>query len=153
MMQVVQLMMVDCKQAVNLLIQNRDLIAPSEVVSQLLNTRNKCDSRYFLHLYLHSLFEVNPHAGKDFHDMQVWIRQLHQCFNSIYVYIVGIGYRQIFNFLCSLLLSRFHTFLWRSNAFHLVCVWSVFEETNWQQVPKLVIHVFDYIRLAMSAVL
>ncbi|MBA0557963.1 hypothetical protein Golob_015004 [Gossypium lobatum] len=71
MMQVVQLMMVDCKQAVNLLIQNRDLIAPSEVVSQLLNTRNKCDSRYFLHLYLHSLFEVNPHAGKDFHDMQV----------------------------------------------------------------------------------
>ncbi|KAK5803468.1 vacuolar protein sorting-associated protein 41 homolog isoform X2 [Gossypium arboreum] len=68
---VVQLMMVDCKQAVNSLIQNRDLIAPSEVVSQLLNTRNKCDSRYFLHLYLHSLFEVNPHAGKDFHDMQV----------------------------------------------------------------------------------
>ncbi|GMI97212.1 VACUOLAR PROTEIN SORTING 41, vacuolar protein sorting 41, ZIGZAG SUPPRESSOR 2 [Hibiscus trionum] len=68
---VVQLMIVDCKQAVNLLIQNRDLITPSEVVSQLLNTRNKFDSRYFLHLYLHSLFEVNPHAGKDFHDMQV----------------------------------------------------------------------------------
>ncbi|GMJ10786.1 VACUOLAR PROTEIN SORTING 41, vacuolar protein sorting 41, ZIGZAG SUPPRESSOR 2 [Hibiscus trionum] len=68
---VVQLMIVDCKQAANLLIQNRDLITPSEVVSQLLNTRNKCDSRYFLHLYLHSLFEVNPHAGKEFHDMQV----------------------------------------------------------------------------------
>ncbi|KAH1047708.1 hypothetical protein J1N35_038492 [Gossypium stocksii] len=68
---VVQLMMVDCKQAVNLLIQNRDLITPSEVVSQLLYTRNKCDSRYFLHLYFHSLFEVNPHASKDFHDMQV----------------------------------------------------------------------------------
>ncbi|OMO90342.1 hypothetical protein COLO4_19230 [Corchorus olitorius] len=68
---VVQLMMLDCKHAVSLLIQNRDLITPSEVVSQLLSAGNKCDSRYFLHLYLHSLFEVNPHAGKDFHDMQV----------------------------------------------------------------------------------
>ncbi|KAE8691820.1 Vacuolar protein sorting-associated protein 41-like protein [Hibiscus syriacus] len=68
---VVPLMIVDCKQAVNLLLQNRDLITPSEVVSQLLNTRKKCDTRYFLHLYLHSLFEVNPHAGKEFHDMQV----------------------------------------------------------------------------------
>ncbi|MBA0852751.1 hypothetical protein Goshw_009374 [Gossypium schwendimanii] len=68
---VVQLMMLDCKHAVFLLIQNRDLITPSEVVSQLLSSGNKCDSRYFLHLYLHSLFEVNPHAGKDYHDMQV----------------------------------------------------------------------------------
>ncbi|KAF3455143.1 hypothetical protein FNV43_RR05591 [Rhamnella rubrinervis] len=68
---VVQLMMLDCKRAVPLLIQNRDLITPSDVVSQLLNARNKCDVRYFLHLYLHSLFEVNPHAGKDYHDMQV----------------------------------------------------------------------------------
>ncbi|XP_050206162.1 vacuolar protein sorting-associated protein 41 homolog isoform X2 [Mercurialis annua] len=67
----VQLMMLDSKRAVSLLIQNRDLIPPAEVVSQLLATRNKCDSRYFLHLYLHSLFETNPHAGKDFHDMQV----------------------------------------------------------------------------------
>nr|DAD47157.1 TPA_asm: hypothetical protein HUJ06_017094 [Nelumbo nucifera] len=57
---VVQLMLVDCRRAVSLLIQHRGLITPSE-----------CDSRYFLHLYLHSLFEVNPHAGKDFHDMQV----------------------------------------------------------------------------------
>lgn len=70
-LQVVQLMMLDCKRAVPLLIQNRDLITPSEVVSQLLNARNKSDIRYFLHLYLHSLFEVNPHAGKDYHDMQV----------------------------------------------------------------------------------
>ncbi|XP_022752633.1 vacuolar protein sorting-associated protein 41 homolog isoform X2 [Durio zibethinus] len=68
---VVQLMMLDCKHAVSLLIQNRDLITPSEVVPQLLSAGNKCDLRYFLHLYLHSLFEVNPHAGKDFHDMQV----------------------------------------------------------------------------------
>lgn len=64
-------MMLDCKQAVPLLIQNKDLITPSEVVKQLLNARDKCDSRYFLHAYLHSLFEANPHAGKDFHDMQV----------------------------------------------------------------------------------
>ncbi|KAH9700264.1 vacuolar protein sorting-associated protein 41-like [Citrus sinensis] len=68
---VVQLMLLDCKRAVSLLIQNKDLITPSEVVTQLLNARDKCDSRYFLHLYLHALFEVNPHAGKDFHDMQV----------------------------------------------------------------------------------
>jgi hypothetical protein len=68
---VVQLMMLDCKRAVPLFIQNRDLIPPSEVVTQLLRASKKCDSRYFLHLYLHSLFEVNPHAGKDYHDMQV----------------------------------------------------------------------------------
>ncbi|CAL0304043.1 unnamed protein product [Lupinus luteus] len=67
----VQLMMLDCKHAVSLLIQNRDLISPPDVVKQILDAGNKCDSRYFLHLYLHSLFEVNPHAGKDFHDMQV----------------------------------------------------------------------------------
>lgn len=69
--QVVQLMMLDCKRAVPLLIQNRDLISPPEVVKQLQNAGDKCDYRYFSHLYLHSLFEVNPHAGKDFHDMQV----------------------------------------------------------------------------------
>lgn len=65
-------MMLDCKHAVPLFIQNKDVITPTEVVSKLLNASNKCDSRYFLHLYLHSLFEVNPHAGKDFHDLQVW---------------------------------------------------------------------------------
>ncbi|PON71205.1 Vacuolar protein sorting-associated protein [Trema orientale] len=68
---VVQLMMLDCKRAVPLFIQHKELIPPSEVVTQLLNAREKCDSHYFLHLYLHSLFEVNPHAGKDYHDMQV----------------------------------------------------------------------------------
>ncbi|CAL5212206.1 unnamed protein product [Lathyrus oleraceus] len=68
---VVQLMMLDCKRAVPLFIQNRELISSPEVVKQLLNADNKSDCRYFLHLYLHSLFEVNPHAGKDFHDMQV----------------------------------------------------------------------------------
>lgn len=64
-------MTLDCKRAVPLLIQNRDIISPPEVVKQLLSSDNKPDCRYFLHLYLHSLFEVNPHAGKDFHDMQV----------------------------------------------------------------------------------
>ncbi|PIA54894.1 hypothetical protein AQUCO_00901062v1 [Aquilegia coerulea] len=68
---VVQLMTLDCRRAVPLLIQNKDLITPSDVVTQLLNASNKCDSRRFLHLYLHSLFETNPHAGKEFHDMQV----------------------------------------------------------------------------------
>ncbi|XP_060169690.1 vacuolar protein sorting-associated protein 41 homolog isoform X1 [Lycium barbarum] len=68
---VVQLMMVDSKRTVPLLIQHRDLIHPPEVVSQLMAARNKCDHRFLLHLYLHSLFEVNPHAGREYHDMQV----------------------------------------------------------------------------------
>ncbi|KAJ8559620.1 hypothetical protein K7X08_003678 [Anisodus acutangulus] len=68
---VVQLMMIDCKRAVLLLIQQRDLIPPSEVVSQLIAARDECDYPYFLHLYLHSLFDADPHAGKDYHDMQV----------------------------------------------------------------------------------
>ncbi|KAL7240443.1 hypothetical protein ACSBR2_006152 [Camellia fascicularis] len=66
---VVQLMMTDCKRAVPLLTQHRDLITASKVVSQLLAAGNKCDSRYFLHLYLLSLFEASPHAGRDFHDI------------------------------------------------------------------------------------
>ncbi|KAL0436968.1 UNVERIFIED_CONTAM: Vacuolar protein sorting-associated protein 41 [Sesamum radiatum] len=57
---VAQLMMIDCKRAVPLFIQHRDLISPSDVVSQLRAAKNKCDYRYFLHLYLHSLFEANP---------------------------------------------------------------------------------------------
>ncbi|XXG60295.1 hypothetical protein AAC387_Pa04g2238 [Persea americana] len=68
---VVQLMILDCKRAVSLLIHHRDLIAPSEVVSQLLGASKKCDHKCFLHLYLHSLFEVSPNAGKEFHDLQV----------------------------------------------------------------------------------
>lgn len=66
---VVQLMKIDCKRAVSLLIQHRELITPFEVVSQLKAAKD--DSRYFLHLYLHSLFEANPDAGREFHDMQV----------------------------------------------------------------------------------
>ncbi|CAD6261788.1 unnamed protein product [Miscanthus lutarioriparius] len=68
---VVNLMIVDNKRTVHLLIQHRDIIPPYEVVEQLLHTSKNCDKRYLLHLYLHALFEIDVHAGKDFHDMQV----------------------------------------------------------------------------------
>lgn len=64
-------MIVDNKRTVHLLIQHCDIILPYEVVEQLLHTSKKCDKRYLLHLYLHALFEIDIHAGKDFHDMQV----------------------------------------------------------------------------------
>lgn len=64
-------MSIDHKRTVSMLIQHRDLITPAEVVSQLLAAKKQVDSRYFLHEYLHALFEANPHAGRDFHDMQV----------------------------------------------------------------------------------
>lgn len=77
--------MIDCKRVVPLLIQHRDFVTPSEVVPQLLNASNKCDHRYFLHQYLHSLFEVNPHAGRDFHDMQVLRNpEPHVALNSVF---------------------------------------------------------------------
>lgn len=66
-------MLLDCKRATALFIQNRELIAPSEVVPQLLKAGNKCDSRFYLYLYLHALFQVSPNTGKDFHDMQVCV--------------------------------------------------------------------------------
>ncbi|XP_073011981.1 vacuolar protein sorting-associated protein 41 homolog [Typha latifolia] len=68
---VVNLMILDSKRTVVLLIQHRDIIPPAEVVGQLLRASKKCDNRYFLHLYLHSLFEVDINAGKEFHDLQV----------------------------------------------------------------------------------
>lgn len=68
---VVQLMILDSKRAVALLIQNRDIIPPSKVVEQLLSAPKICESRYFLHLYLHSLFENDINAGKEYHDFQV----------------------------------------------------------------------------------
>ncbi|KAL6499759.1 Vacuolar protein sorting-associated protein 41 [Orobanche gracilis] len=77
---VAQLMAIDCRRAVLLFIQYRDIISPSDVVSQLTAAKNKCDYRQFLHLYLHALFESNPHAGRDFHDMQRL------------VYSLGLGY-------------------------------------------------------------
>ncbi|XP_027177627.1 vacuolar protein sorting-associated protein 41 homolog [Coffea eugenioides] len=68
---VAQLMMIDCKRATSLLIQHINLIPPPDVVSQLIAARDKCDWRYFLHLYLDALFVANPVAGRDYHDMQV----------------------------------------------------------------------------------
>lgn len=78
-LQVVQLMILDCKRAVSLLIHHRDVIAPSEVVSQLLGASKKCNHKYFLHLYLRSLFEASPNAGREFHDLQVIFYLLHSC--------------------------------------------------------------------------
>ncbi|KAK8934221.1 hypothetical protein KSP39_PZI014871 [Platanthera zijinensis] len=68
---VAQLMILDSKRALPLLIQNRDIIPPSKVVEQLLSARKKYDSKYLLHLYLHSLFEIDVNAGKEYHDLQV----------------------------------------------------------------------------------
>ncbi|KAG6469839.1 vacuolar protein sorting-associated protein 41 homolog [Zingiber officinale] len=68
---VAELMLLDSKKAVNLLIQHRDLIPPSEIVERLFGTSRKCDKRHLVHVYLHALFEIDPQAGKDFHDLQV----------------------------------------------------------------------------------
>ena len=65
-------MILDSKRAIHLLIQHRDTIPPFEVVEQLLHTSKSCDKKYLLHQYLHALFETDIHAGKDYHDMQVF---------------------------------------------------------------------------------
>ncbi|KAG6468085.1 hypothetical protein ZIOFF_072653 [Zingiber officinale] len=70
-MRVAELMLLDSKKAVNLLIQHRDLIPPSEIVERLFGTSRKCDKRHLVHVYLHALFEIDPQTGKDFHDLQV----------------------------------------------------------------------------------
>jgi thiosulfate reductase cytochrome b subunit len=64
-------MTLDPKRAVALLVQQREFIKPSEVVSQLQKAENNSTYRYLLHEYLHALFEKDPHAGKDFHGLQV----------------------------------------------------------------------------------
>ncbi|KQJ85257.1 vacuolar protein sorting-associated protein 41 homolog [Brachypodium distachyon] len=68
---IVNLMILDSKRTVHLMIQHRDIIPPYEVVDQLLHASKSCDKKYLLHQYLHALFETDIHAGKDFHDMQV----------------------------------------------------------------------------------
>ncbi|KAJ3692977.1 hypothetical protein LUZ60_012072 [Juncus effusus] len=67
---VVKLMKLYSKKTVHLLIQQRDTIAPFEIVEEFLKSKDS-DKRYFLHLYLHSLFETDIDAGREFHDMQV----------------------------------------------------------------------------------
>lgn len=64
-------MILDSKKTVSLLVQHHDIMPPSEVVGQVLGSIKKCDGKYFLYLYLHSLFEVDSNAGKEFHDLQV----------------------------------------------------------------------------------
>lgn len=54
-------------------IQHKDIIHPTQVVEQLLHSDKKCDKKYFLHLYLHSLYEIDLNAGWEFHDLQVHI--------------------------------------------------------------------------------
>jgi len=89
-------MLLDCKRATVLFIQNRDLIPPSEVVPQLLKAGKnpqvlkagkKCDSRYYLYLYLHALFEVSHDTGKDFHDMQVCVVNLIYGMNFSFLFL------------------------------------------------------------------
>ncbi|KAJ8485596.1 hypothetical protein OPV22_018081 [Ensete ventricosum] len=52
------------KKAVNASQENKETGHPS-------GTNKKCDKKYLLHLYLHSLFEIDLQAGKEFHDLQV----------------------------------------------------------------------------------
>ena len=65
-------MILDSKRAIHLLIHHRDIIPPFEVVEQLLHTSKSCAKKYLLYQYLHALFEADIHAGKDYHDMQVF---------------------------------------------------------------------------------
>ena len=60
------LMTLDPKRAVALLVQQREFIKPSEVVSQLRKAENNSTYRYLLHEYLHALFEKVLMQGKTF---------------------------------------------------------------------------------------
>ncbi|CAM6096608.1 unnamed protein product [Calypogeia fissa] len=66
---VVPLVRLDAKRTVSLLIQQSNRITAAEVVSQLRKSGN--DQRFLLHSYLHALFEKDPNAGKEFHNLQV----------------------------------------------------------------------------------
>eukprot|EP00252_Welwitschia_mirabilis_P005003 TRINITY_DN1539_c0_g1_i1.p1 TRINITY_DN1539_c0_g1~~TRINITY_DN1539_c0_g1_i1.p1 ORF type:complete len:997 (-),score=210.12 TRINITY_DN1539_c0_g1_i1:238-3228(-) len=68
---VLALVTLDAKRAVTLLVQHRDMIRPSEVVTQIQKGGRNDTLRYALHTYLHELFEADPHAGRDFHGLQV----------------------------------------------------------------------------------
>ena len=62
---VANLMEIDEKRAVKLLIGNLQIISVEHIVRQLLNHRKQ------LHLFLYALFQKDPQAGQDFHEMQV----------------------------------------------------------------------------------
>lgn len=70
--QVVPLMKLDGKRAVQTLVNQSENIEASEVVSQLQKEDVDGNLREFLHLYLHGLFEKDPTAGKDYHGLQVF---------------------------------------------------------------------------------
>lgn len=67
-------MKLNAKRTVALLVQQSDTISASEVVGQL--KKAGPDQRQLLHSYLHALFEKDPNAGKDFHNMQVLLLSL-----------------------------------------------------------------------------
>lgn len=71
MLQVVPLMELNGKRAVQMLINQSDSIDATEVVSQLQKEDVKDKLREYLHLYLHSLFEKDPTAAKEYHGLQV----------------------------------------------------------------------------------
>jgi hypothetical protein len=64
-------MLLDATRGISLLVQRRENIPPSEVVSQLQKAGADKKYRHLLHRYLHELFEKDPQAGKDFHGLQV----------------------------------------------------------------------------------
>lgn len=68
---VVQLMLLDSERAVSIFIQHKDVISPADVVGRLLGSSSKTDIRHVLHIYLHTLFEIDPNVGWEFHDLQV----------------------------------------------------------------------------------
>lgn len=59
------------KRAVQMLINQSDSTDPSEVVSQLQKEDKDGKLREYLHLYLHTLFEKDPTAAKEYHGLQV----------------------------------------------------------------------------------
>ena len=71
MFQVVHLMRLNGKRAVQMLINQSDSTDPTEVVSQLQKEDEDGKLREYLHLYLHSLFEKDPTAAKEYHGLQV----------------------------------------------------------------------------------
>ena len=70
-MQVVHLMRLNGKRAVQMLINQSDSTDATEVVSQLQKEDEDGTLREYLHLYLHSLFEKDPTAAKEYHGLQV----------------------------------------------------------------------------------
>lgn len=68
---VVHLMRLNGKRAVQMLINQSDSIDATEVVSQLQKEDQDGELRKYLHLYLHSLFEKDPTAAKEYHGLQV----------------------------------------------------------------------------------